>query len=66
MRLEAVGARGAHLEADENGAIDLALKADAFLVRMESAKTANTVATQADASRLGWLSGRDPESTVEG
>ena len=52
MRLGAVGARGALLEADETGGLDLALKADAFLVRMESAKAANTEATQADASRL--------------
>ena len=52
MRLGAVGARGALLEAGETGGLDLALKADAFLVQMESAKAANTEATQADASRL--------------
>ena len=32
MRLAAVGGRGALLEADEAGGIDLALKADAFYV----------------------------------
>ena len=52
MRLGAMGARGALLTADENGGIDLALKADAFMVRMESEKAANTVATTTGASRL--------------
>ncbi len=52
MRLGAAGARGALLEAGEDGGIDLALKADAFVVRMESEKAANTVATEADASRV--------------
>ena len=52
MRLGAVGVRGALLEAGEAGGVDLALKADAFLVRMESEKAANTAATTADASRL--------------
>ncbi len=52
MRLGAAGARGAVLEAGETGGIDLALRGDAFWVRMESEKAANTVATKADASRL--------------
>ena len=52
MRLGAVGGRGALLEAGEGGGMDLALKADAFVVRMESAKAENTVATGADASRV--------------
>ena len=52
MRMGAVGARGAQMQADESGGLDLALRGDAFLVRMESAKAANTVATTADASRL--------------
>ena len=52
MRLGAIGARGALLRADEGGGIDLALKGDAFLVRMESEQASNTVATEADASRL--------------
>ena len=52
MRLGAVGARGALLEAGETGGLDLALRGDAFLVQMESEKAANTVATKADASRL--------------
>ena len=52
MRLGAVGARGALLEAEETGGLDLALRGDAFLVQMESEKAANTVETKADASRL--------------
>ena len=52
MRLGAVGARGALLEAGETGGLDLALRGDAFLVQMESEKAANTVATKAQASRL--------------
>ena len=52
MRLGAVGARGALLEAGETGGLDLALRGDAFLVQMESEKAANTVATKAEASRL--------------
>ena len=52
MRLGAVGARGALLEAGETGGLDLALRGDAFLVQMESEKAANTVETKADASRL--------------
>ena len=52
MRLGAVGARGALLEPGDAGGMDLTLKADAFLVRMDSEKAANSAATQADASRV--------------
>ena len=52
MRLGALGARGALLEADENGGIDLALEADAFLVQMDWEKVSSETDTQADASRL--------------
>ena len=52
LRLGAVGARGALLEPGETGGVDLALEADAFLVRTESAPAPNTAATTADASRL--------------
>ena len=52
MRLGAAGARGVLLKAGEDGGIDFALRGDAFLVQMESEKAANTVETQADASRL--------------
>ena len=52
MRMGAVGARGALLEPGDAGGMDLALKADAFLVRMDSEKAANSAATQADASRV--------------
>ncbi len=52
LRMGAVGARGALLEPGEAGGMDLALKADAFLVRMDSEKAANSAATQAGASRV--------------
>ena len=52
MRLGALGARGVLVEQDEAGGIDLALKADAFFVRMESEEAASSAATTADASRL--------------
>ena len=52
MRLGAVGAQGALMEAGETGGVDLVLKGDAFLVQMESAKAPNTEATSADASRF--------------
>ena len=52
MQLGAVGARGELLTQDEAGGMDLALKADAFFVRTESEKAANSVKTEADASRL--------------
>ena len=52
LRMGALGARGALLEPGETGGMDLALKADAFLVRMDSEQAANSAATQADASRV--------------
>ena len=52
MQLGAVGARGEVLTQDEAGGMDLALKADAFFVRTESEKAANSATTAADASRL--------------
>ena len=52
MRMGAVGARGALLEPGDAGGMDLALEADAFLVRMDSEKAANSAATQAGASRV--------------
>ena len=52
MQLGALGARGALLEQDEAGGMDLALKADAFFVTTESEKAANSAATTADASRF--------------
>ena len=52
MQLGAIGARGALLTQDEAGGMDLALKADAFFVRMESEKAANSAETEADASRV--------------
>ena len=51
MRLGAVGAQGALMEASETGGLDLVLKGDAFLVQMESAKAPNSEATSVDASR---------------
>ncbi|MYE59602.1 MAG: hypothetical protein F4X35_08595, partial [Alphaproteobacteria bacterium] len=50
MRMAAAGVRGALLEQGETGGYDLALKADAFAVRMESDRAANSAATTADAS----------------
>ena len=52
MQLGALGARGALFEPDGAEGFDLALKADAFFVRTESEKAANSAATTADASRL--------------
>ena len=52
MRLAAVGGRGALLEADETGGIDLALKADVFVVETESEAVSNEGSTTADASRV--------------
>ena len=52
MRMGALGARGELLEQDEWGGFDLALKTDAFFVRMESEKAPNSAATTADASRV--------------
>ena len=52
MRLAAVGGRGVLMEAAETGAMDLALRADAFLVETESEPVSNEGATTADASRV--------------
>ena len=52
MRLGALGARGALMEQDNAGGMDLALKADAFFVRMASEEAPNSAATTADASRV--------------
>ena len=52
MRLAAVGGRGALMEADETGGIDLALKADAFWVETEAEAVSNEGATTAAASRV--------------
>ena len=52
MRLGALGARGALLKADASGGVDLALRADAFLVEMEWEKVSNETETTAGASRL--------------
>ena len=55
MQLSAVGMRGDLAQAGETGGLDLAVKADAFLVQTESAKALNTVATEAEASRLRMM-----------
>ena len=52
MQLAALGGRGALLEADETGGIDLGLRADAFLVETESDAISNEGSTTADASRV--------------
>ena len=52
MRMGALGARGALLGQDEADGMDLALRADAFFVRMDSEKTSNSPETEADASRV--------------
>ena len=52
MRLAAVGGRGALLEADEAGGIDLGLRADAFWVETEAEAVSNEGGTTAAASRV--------------
>jgi len=52
MRLIAGGGRGALLEADETGGIDLALKADGFYVETESEAVSNEGGTTGVASRV--------------
>ena len=52
MQLGALGARGALLEPDEAGGMDLALKADAFWVRTEWDRVSGETDTTADASRV--------------
>ena len=52
MRLAALGGRGALIEADANGGMDVALKADAFFVETTSEAVSNEGDTSADASRV--------------
>ena len=52
MRMGAGGVRGALMEQDGAGGMDLVLKADAFFVTTESERAANSAATAADASRV--------------
>ena len=52
MQLGALGAKGVLMEQAGAGAMDLALKADVFFVRMDSEAAANSAAASADASRL--------------
>ena len=52
MRMGAIGARGALLEQDEWGGMDLALKTDALFVRMESEKAVNSAETTTDTNRV--------------
>ena len=55
MRLAAAGLRGALLEPTHPAGFALAVRADAFLMRIASAATPNMVATQAGATRLRLL-----------
>ena len=64
MRLAALGGRGALLEADEEGGLDLALKADAFFVETEADPVSGEGKTAAQASRLRLDPGR--KSAVPG
>ncbi|MDE0052048.1 MAG: hypothetical protein OXO52_19840, partial [Rhodospirillales bacterium] len=52
MRIAALGGRGALLQADETGGIDLGLKADAFWVETEAEAVSNEGNTTAVASRV--------------
>ena len=52
MRLAALGGRGALIEADESGGIDLALRADAFWMETESEPVSNEGSTAAKATRV--------------
>ena len=52
LRMGALGARGALLEQHAAGGMDLALRADAFFVRIDSQQTVNSVATDAASSRV--------------
>ena len=52
MRLAALGGRGALLEPDEAGGLDLALRADAFFVETESEAVSNEGGTSGQASRM--------------
>ena len=55
MTMGAVGGRGTLVAAPEGGGFALALKSDAFWVRMESDKTEGMEGAEADASRLRLL-----------
>ena len=52
MRLSALGARGALLRPEEAGGLDVAVRADAFVVQTEWDQVSNEGDTQAAASRL--------------
>ena len=52
MRLGAIGGRGALLQADETGGIDVGLRADAFYVETESDPVSNEGSTTGVASRV--------------
>ena len=52
MRLVAAGGRGALMQADETGGIDLGLRADAFYVETEAEAVSNEGGTTAVASRV--------------
>ncbi len=52
MQMGAIGARGALLTQEGPSGMDLALKTDAFFVRVESERAVNSVETEADASRV--------------
>ena len=55
MTMGAVGGRGTLVAAPEGGGFALALKSDAFWMRMESDKTEGMEGAEADASRLRLL-----------
>ena len=52
LRMAAVGGRGALMTSGASGGMDLALRADAFLVQTESEAVSGEGATKADASRM--------------
>ncbi len=52
LRMAAVGGRGALMTPDSTGGMDLALRADAFLVRTESEAVSGEGTTKADSSRV--------------
>ena len=54
MRLFAGGVRGTLLDSAGTGGLDLALKADAFLTRIDAAAPPDTAATRAEATRV-WI-----------
>ena len=60
MRMAALGGRGALLQADETGGIDLGLKADAFYVETEAEAVSNEGNTTADGEPGAARAGRQP------